>query len=57
MSLMCFFMCMVFFPARDSDLTQLAAVCGDEKFSTYILPRKPITRKASEVTGIEVVNG
>ena len=52
MSLMC-----VFFPARDSHITQLAAVCGDEKFSTYILPRKPITRKASEVTGIEVVNG
>ena len=53
---MFFIMCFCF-PARDSHITQLAAVCGGEKFSTYILPRKPITRKASEITGIEVVNG
>ena len=53
---MFFFMCFCF-PARDSHITQLAAVCGGEKFSTYILSRKPITRKASEITGIEVVNG
>ena len=53
MSLMCF-LC-VFFPARDSHITQLAAVCGDEKFSTYILPRKQITRKLLDITGIEEV--
>ena len=40
-----------------SYITQLAAVCGEEKFSTYNLPRKPIKPKTSEITGIEVVNG
>ena len=47
----------MFFSAIDAHITQLAAVCSEEKFSTYILPRKPITPKASEITGIEVVNG
>ncbi|XP_056018747.1 uncharacterized protein LOC125669025 [Ostrea edulis] len=42
--------------ARDSHITQLAAVCGEEKFSTYVFPRIHITAKASEITGIEIVN-
>ena len=55
-SLMCF-LHVFFFSAIDAHITQLSAVCSEEKFSTYILPRKPITPKASEITGIEVVNG
>uniref|UniRef100_A0A8W8P2F2 Exonuclease domain-containing protein n=1 Tax=Magallana gigas TaxID=29159 RepID=A0A8W8P2F2_MAGGI len=43
--------------ARNSHITQIAAVCGNEKFSQYVMPKVPMTSKAAEVTGIDVING
>ena len=30
---------------------------GDEKFNKYILTKIPITKKASEITGLKLING
>lgn len=46
-----------YFTARNSHITQIAAVCGNEKFSQYVMPKVPMTSKAAEVTGIDVING
>lgn len=35
----------------------MAAVCGDESFSTYVMPKEQITPSASEVTGLKLNNG
>nr|XP_022290026.1 uncharacterized protein LOC111101728 [Crassostrea virginica] len=43
--------------ARTSHITQLAAVHGNETFSTYVMPDIPITPSASDITGLEVRNG
>lgn len=43
--------------ARSSHITQIAAVCGSDRFSQYILPKIPITDKATEVTGLRVIDG
>ncbi|XP_078337480.1 uncharacterized protein LOC111112391 [Crassostrea virginica] len=43
--------------ARTSHITQLAAVHGNETFSTYVMPDIPITASASDNTGLEVRNG
>lgn len=43
--------------ARSSHITQIAAVCGSDRFSQYILPKIPITDKATEVTGLRVMDG
>lgn len=43
--------------ARNSHITQIAAVCGNEKFSQYVMPKVPMTSKAAEVTGIDPING
>jgi DNA polymerase III alpha subunit (gram-positive type) len=40
--------------ARDSHIVQLAAVRDGGVFSQYILPKKPMSAKASEITGITV---
>ena len=45
------------FLARTSHITQLAAVHGNETFSTYVMPDIPITPSASDITGLEVRNG
>ena len=45
------------FSARTSHITQLAAVHGSDIFSTYVMPKIPITSSATEITGIEVQNG
>lgn len=42
--------------ARSSHITQIAAVCGSDRFSKYILPKIPITDKATEVTGLRVLD-
>ncbi|XP_061190963.1 uncharacterized protein LOC133199106 [Saccostrea echinata] len=42
--------------ARDSHIVQLSAVRNDEVFNKYIIPKKPMTSKATEITGIQVVN-
>ena len=34
------------------DITQIAAVCGTNKFSQYVMPLQPITPGASKVTGL-----
>ncbi|XP_073328511.1 DNA polymerase III subunit epsilon-like [Pagrus major] len=39
------------------DLIQLSAICGNRVFNAYTLPRRPITRSASEVTGCTVYDG
>ncbi|XP_061186114.1 uncharacterized protein LOC133195733 [Saccostrea echinata] len=38
--------------ARNSHITQMAAVFEEEVFSEYVTPEVPITQKATEVTGI-----
>ncbi|XP_069140835.1 uncharacterized protein [Argopecten irradians] len=38
--------------ARTSDITQLAAVCGDKEYQSYVMPRSPISTEASKVTGL-----
>nr|XP_034331420.1 uncharacterized protein LOC117680512 isoform X2 [Crassostrea gigas] len=43
--------------ARTSHILQVAAVCGDESFSTYVMPKEQITPSASEVTGLKLNNG
>ncbi|XP_062588881.1 uncharacterized protein LOC134250534 isoform X2 [Saccostrea cucullata] len=43
--------------ARSSYITQIAAVCGSDMFSQYILPQVPITDKATEITGLRVLGG
>ncbi|XP_062579139.1 uncharacterized protein LOC134241063 [Saccostrea cucullata] len=42
--------------ARDSHIVQLSAVRNDEVFNKYIIPEKPMSSKATEITGIKVVN-
>ena len=43
--------------AKKCDITQLAAVHGDRSFNQYVMPEEPITKKASEATGISVQGG
>ncbi|XP_065925337.1 uncharacterized protein [Magallana gigas] len=43
--------------ARTSHIIQLAAVHGEDKFSAYVTPKRPITPSASEITGLVVRNG
>ena len=43
--------------ARTSHITQIAAKSGDNIFTTYVLPKKPIEPKAAEVTGLTTRNG
>ena len=38
--------------SRNSDITQIAAQCGDRKFNNYVLPRCDISKEASSVTGL-----
>lgn len=42
--------------ARTSHIIQLAAVHGEDKFSAYVTPERPITPTASEITGLVVRN-
>lgn len=42
---------------RTSHILQVAAVCGDGTFSTYVMPKEQITPSASEVTGLKLNNG
>ncbi|XP_062592816.1 uncharacterized protein LOC134254308, partial [Saccostrea cucullata] len=42
--------------ARSSHITQIAAVHGNERFSTFVMPEIPMTAKAAEVTGIRIIN-
>ena len=46
-----------YFSARTSDITQICAVGGEQKFEKYVLPSQPITKGAMEVTGLEVLGG
>ena len=43
--------------ARTSDILQISAVCGKDEFNKYICPVQPITKGASEVTKLSVING
>ncbi|KAK3082562.1 hypothetical protein FSP39_014125 [Pinctada imbricata] len=42
---------------RDSHITQIAATRGSEEMSCYIMPKKKINNKASQVTGITTKEG
>lgn len=39
---------------KDSDIIQIAAICGENTLNSYILPSKQIASTASEVTGLSV---
>ena len=43
--------------ARTSDILQLSAICGNKEFDMYISPLQPISKSASEVTKLSVING
>lgn len=43
--------------ARTSDITQIAAVCGNKTFNRYIRPEAEISLEATKVTGITCVGG
>ncbi|CAG2201795.1 unnamed protein product [Mytilus edulis] len=45
------------YESRDSHITQIAAVSGDNHWSCYVTPKIPITNQASDITGITVRNG
>ena len=40
--------------ALDCEIVQLAAICGDDKFSTYIVPDKEISAGAAAIHGISL---
>ncbi|CAC5391995.1 unnamed protein product [Mytilus coruscus] len=40
--------------ARNSHITQISATSDKGSINTYVLPKKPITPKAQEITGIKV---
>ena len=42
--------------AKDCDITQLAAVCGEKDFNRYVMPSQPIHSKATDVTHISVMD-
>ena len=42
---------------KTCDIVQLAACCGEEAFSNYVLPNQAIDSRASEVTDISVISG
>ena len=46
-----------FFPARKSHITQIAALHGDDKFSTYVMPKVAISLSALEITGLQTKDG
>ena len=48
---------LICFLDRTSHITQLAAVHGNETFSTYVVPGIPITPSASDIIGLELRNG
>lgn len=39
---------------RDSDIVQIAAVSGDQKYSAYVIPQKRMSVEASRITQIEI---
>ena len=41
----------------DAQIVQIACKCGEKEFNRYIVPRKPMSQGASEVTGITVIAG
>ncbi|XP_062596571.1 DNA polymerase III PolC-type-like [Saccostrea cucullata] len=43
--------------ARTSHILQVAAICGKETFSSYVMSKKPITPSASTITGLKLDNG
>ncbi|XP_063436614.1 uncharacterized protein LOC134718045 [Mytilus trossulus] len=43
--------------SRDSHITQIAAVSGDNHWSCYVTPKIPITNQAIDINGIKVRNG
>ncbi len=45
----------LFFSERTSHITQIAAVHSTGQFSTYVMPEKKMSLKASEITGVTVV--
>ena len=42
---------------KSAAITQIAAVCGDRKFSTYVIPTKPISSEASLITHLTTKDG
>ena len=40
------------FSEPSSEILQLAAICGDQKFSCYVLPTSSIREQASRITGL-----
>ncbi|XP_076102946.1 uncharacterized protein LOC143072050 [Mytilus galloprovincialis] len=43
--------------ARDSHITQIAAFNGESHWTSYVIPKLPISSQASEVTGLTMRNG
>ncbi|XP_062601160.1 uncharacterized protein LOC134262849 [Saccostrea cucullata] len=43
--------------ARTSHITQIAAAAGEERFSCFVFPKKPISPQSTNVTGISIKDG
>ncbi|XP_069122588.1 uncharacterized protein [Argopecten irradians] len=43
--------------ARNSHITQIAGVCGEDMWSTFVIPKIPISTAAANVTGLTLKNG
>ena len=43
--------------ARTSDILQISAVHESKEFNTYVTPTQPISKGASDVTKLTLVNG
>lgn len=41
---------------KNCDITQIAAVAGEDSFDRYILPTQPISAGATQATGLSVIN-
>lgn len=52
-----YLLCFNIFAGRHSHITQLAAISGEDEFSSFVFPKVNITEDASRVTGISVRNG
>ena len=42
------------FPAHTSDIVQIAAICGEERFNTYVMPTQDFAPQATAATGLHV---
>lgn len=48
---------LIYFIGTSAEITQLACIFEEETFNRYVLPKSPISAKATAVTGLHVASG